>query len=175
MEFDAAETTRLPHVFDTMISLTAAAAETIQDESQKSIDGLETGGILLGHDDGTSVLVTSAGGPGPNAHRASDRFSRDLEHAVSLGNLAYADDGSVWVGEWHTHPTGPSTPSPADLSTYVRLVADPSLGFIRLAALIVLPCPDHGWEHTISTGWIVTTNQAMQVPVNIIDDRGGTA
>src|SRR4051812_24966041 len=89
------------------MTLSAVAAATISAEAAASRDGRETGGILLGHDEGTQLYVTVAGDPGVGAVRSADRFLRDLEHARLLADAAYQRDGSVWIGEWHTHPTGP--------------------------------------------------------------------
>lgn len=128
---------------------------TIAREAPASADGRETGGILLGQDLGRRLVVTVAGDPGPMADRRPDGFVRDLDHARRLGDAAYERDGSVWIGEWHTHPGGPVTPSPTDMKTYDRLLADPDLGFERVLSLIVTPCPVHGWEETSVTAWIV--------------------
>ncbi len=109
--------------------------------------------------------MTVAGDPGPNADRRPDGFVRDLDHARRLGDIAYERDGSVWVGEWHTHPGGPLTPSPTDLGTYATLLADPDLAFERVLSLIVTPCPLHGWEETRTTAWIVDRSGANQVVI----------
>ena len=139
------------------VRLTAGVAQAIAVGARTSEDGNETGGIVLGHDTGTEFVVTLAGDPGPNAIRTPNRFKRDLEHAQALADTAYDRDGSVWIGEWHTHPRGPAEPSSLDLRTYRSHLADPSLGFDRFLTLIVLPCHDHGWGHVIVAAWVVST------------------
>jgi integrative and conjugative element protein (TIGR02256 family) len=129
------------------------AAETIAAEAPASRDGSETGGILLGQDLGEAITVTRAGDPGPLADRRPNGFLRDLAHSRKLANEAYDEDGSVWVGEWHTHPAGAGVPSRTDEDTYERLLADPELGFARLAAIIVMPCPEHGWSELVLAAW----------------------
>jgi len=147
---------RLPYVRGAVIVVLGTdASTTIAREAPASADRCETGGILLGHDLGHRLSVTVAGGPGPNADRRCDGFLRDLDHARRVGDAAYERDGSVWVGEWHTHPGGPMSPSPTDMRTYARLLADPELGFNRVLSLIATQCPVHGWEETSLTGWIV--------------------
>lgn len=138
-----------------VVDMSAAAAQSIALEAQASRDGTETGGILLGHDDGATMTVTVAGGPGPRALRTERRFKRDLVHAQQLADDRYEVDGSVWIGEWHTHPRGPVDPSEVDLNTYVSHIADESLGFERFLSLIVLPCSEHGWEHVTVAAWVV--------------------
>lgn len=152
------------------VRLTPSAAEAIAVCARASADGNETGGIVLGHDTGTELLVTLAGDPGPNAVRTPRRFLRDLAHAQALADAAYDDDGSVWIGEWHTHPRGPAEPSPLDRRTYQSHLADPSLGFDRFLTLIVLPCHDHGWEHVILAAWVVTRSRVEATTVTIIED-----
>lgn len=138
-----------------LVTLTPGAAETIAIEARKSADGTETGGIILGHDRGGELLVTVAGGPGPAAVRTRNRFKRDLAHARTLADDAYERDGSVWIGEWHTHPDGPPQPSAVDLQTYLSHLADDSLGFDRFLSLVVLPCGEHGWEHVTVAAWVI--------------------
>jgi integrative and conjugative element protein (TIGR02256 family) len=136
-----------------VIRLVARAAETIATEAPASMDGSETGGILLGHDRGETITVTRAGDPGPLADRRPDGFLRDLAHSRRLADEAYDEDESVWVGEWHTHPAGTGVPSRMDEETYGRLLADPELGFTRLASIIVFPCPEHGWSELVLAAW----------------------
>lgn len=125
-------------------------------EARASIDGQETGGILLGHDHPSDGLiqVTEAGDPGPNARRSPKRFLRDLDHARRLGDHAYERDGSVWLGEWHTHPNEGPLPSPRDLATYLRLLSDESLGFEHFASIIVT-AESQKWEQPLLWPWLV--------------------
>ncbi len=105
-------------------------------------DGLETGGVLLGHQHADGLLsVTGAGEPGPNARRTRCSFRRDAEHARALARGAYARDRSVWLGDWHTHPDGPTHPSPLDLRSYAEVLQDPDTGFEVFLAIIVAPQP----------------------------------
>ncbi|MFG1770771.1 Mov34/MPN/PAD-1 family protein [Nocardia salmonicida] len=120
-----------------MCRITNTALETIANTAQQSLDGLETGGILLGTDHSGDVLITSAGTPGPKARRASHSFHRDLDHANQLATLAWHTDGSQWLGEWHTHPSRNLTPSELDLTSYLRHVHDPELRLDRFIAIIV--------------------------------------
>ena len=153
-----------------VVTLSSAALRTIRTEARASADGLETGGILLGHDDGDMMHVTIAGGPGPDAVREKRRFLRDLAHARALADHAYERDISVWIGEWHTHPNGPPEPSDVDLTTYARHLAEDRLSFDRFLSVIVLPCPEHGWEHVSAVAWIVASNI-----VELADLRGEDA
>ncbi|MBE7955738.1 Mov34/MPN/PAD-1 family protein [Microbacterium sp. R1] len=136
------------------IILAATALRMISAEAIISLDGAETGGILLGPtpSDDSEVVVQHAGGPGPDAFRAPTRFDRDLRYAQRLADYAWHVDGSQWVGEWHTHPTGPMTPSDRDLASYYAHLSDAELGFRQFVCVIVAIRDDR--SATLS-GWIV--------------------
>lgn len=169
---------RLPDMRTPVIRLAARAAEIIATEAPTSVNGSETGGILLGHDRDETITVTRAGDPGPRAERRPDGFLRDLTHSRRLADEAYDEDGSVWVGEWHTHPTGSGVPSRIDKETYGRLLVDPELGFRRLASIIVIPCPEHGWSELVLAAWIADADgihgarlQLVEGPEDEADDE----
>lgn len=147
------------------------ALALIGEEAILSRDGLETGGILLGTDDGREIIVRQAGGPGAKAHRESNRFLRDLAYAQQLADLAWKEDRSQWIGEWHTHPSGDLSPSNYDLEAYARHLHDPELGFKRFLTIIV------GLTRTgeiMAVAWIVDQETALPVPVAVTDDCEGT-
>ena len=142
-----------------VVRIRTNALRAITLEARTSMDGRETGGILLGHDpapDG-GVEVTTAGDPGPAADRRPNGFTRDLAHARHLADQAFDLDGSVWLGEWHTHPTGPPAPSSQDMNTYRKLLADDRLDFERIVSLIVTPHPAHGWQQPLLWSWLITS------------------
>jgi integrative and conjugative element protein (TIGR02256 family) len=131
-------------------------------------DGRETGGILLGHhrERPRPILdAVHAGDAGPRAVRQAAAFRRDVQHAQALADLAYRTDGSVWIGEWHTHPSGPPRPSRRDLTSYRRLLRDPELAFQAFLSMIILPSRDCGLGRPNFVGWVVTTADAWPVPL----------
>lgn len=144
-----------------LIRLAPRAIDVIVTEAPKTADGREIGGILLGHDHGEQLEVTTAGGPGPDAIRETRRFLRDLAYSRALADRAYRRDGSVWIGEWHTHPDGCSEPSTIDLATYARHISNPKLGFARFLTIIGVPCAAHGWSEVILVPWIVDGSTAV--------------
>jgi len=129
--------------------------QRIRELAAGSEDGRETGGILLGRGpDGDGVItVEQAGDPGPSAKRRPDFFLRDLDHARELAAAAWDNGEAVWVGEWHTHPTGPPTPSNRDLVTFAGLLADPELAFAAFVSIIVVPDPD--WASSRLLTWVL--------------------
>lgn len=131
------------------------AQRRIRELAAESEDGRETGGILLGRgpDVQNVISVERAGDPGPRAERRPDYFLRDLSHARELAETAWQDAEAVWVGEWHTHPTGPATPSTLDLISYTALLADPELSFATFVSIIVVPDPD--WHNPRLLTWVL--------------------
>ncbi len=140
------------------VTLAEAAACSIAGHATASSDGLETGGLLLGHLHPDRVVVNYAGGPGPLALREPTRFQRDLAHARDLARAAWRLDRGIWLGEWHTHPLGPVTPSDIDLRTYLTHLNDPDLTLPSFLSLIVVAAPD--WNHPGIVAWTVTRTLA---------------
>lgn len=153
----------------TRVTLFPDALRTITTAAAHSADGNETGGILLGSlaSDGTA-LVRRAGGPGPVAVRTPVFFLRDLGHAQRLAAKEFKVNGSVWIGDWHTHPRSALVPSSRDLATYTDLLADPELAFSAFLALIVGPGPQ-GWEQPRMAGWACQDGNAARVPLHPAD------
>jgi integrative and conjugative element protein (TIGR02256 family) len=149
------------------VRMTRRVLATIAAEAAAAADGRETGGILLGSDDGTVVEVRRAGGPGPNADRRASGFRRDLTHAQELALAAWATDDSVWVGEWHTHPRGPARPSEIDLATYGGFLTDPALEFRRFCAIIVTPANGVDWRRVGVAAWLLTLDEVRAVPLQV--------
>ena len=151
-----------------IVTVTDTCRTAVSRYAARAEDGRETGGILLGHhrDRPRPVLdVVHAGDAGPRAVRHAAAFRRDVLHAQALADLAYRTDGSIWIGEWHTHPNGPPRPSRRDLTSYRRMLSDPELAFHVFLAMIVLPGQDCGWHRPRLTGWVVTTADAWPVPL----------
>ena len=148
---------------DIDLALSALAEERIAQLARDSVDGRETGGILLGHDVTVSRLeVIAAGEAGPHAERRRDFFRRDLNAAARFAADMWASRRMVWVGEWHTHLNGWHAPSHLDLETYRRFLADPSLGFDVFVALIVV-ATDGDWRDVQIVPWLVYSDSLMLV------------
>lgn len=157
----------LLHVHPAAYASIAAAAPAAR-------DGRETGGVLLGHElrgvpgVGDRVEVRRAGDPGPKAIRTPTRFVRDADHAQRLADIAYAADGSMWIGEWHTHPDGHASPSPTDLASYIGLLDDQTLRLERFVTVIVVASPERGWDAPVLAPWLVTPSQVQPMLLNVV-------
>jgi integrative and conjugative element protein (TIGR02256 family) len=138
--------------------ISSAALATIRDEIADTPPHLETGGILLGTTDPFHVGV--AGNAGPGAIQTPTFFLRDLEYTQALAKVEAETSGLHWIGEWHTHPTGPAHPSHTDLSTYARLQALPA-GILALGVLSLIVTP-FGGSYAI-TAWICVDGTGTQL------------
>lgn len=79
----------------------------------------ETGGVLVGYKEDTTIVIKQASGPGPKAIRKIDSFEKDVEFCQNFLDAEYAQDveRSIYIGEWHYHPSGDNKPSAIDLSS----------------------------------------------------------
>ncbi|WP_355705775.1 Mov34/MPN/PAD-1 family protein [Microbacterium sp. Bi98] len=132
--------------------------DAIRRESAAAPVGYETGGILLGDSD--PLRLTVAGGPGPGAVRTKSFFLRDLQYSQNLAAQEAARSGAKWVGEWHTHPTGPAHPSPKDLSTYQRIQQDPNAGLSSGVLSLIVSPSGPGW---LMTAWWCADGHGIQI------------
>lgn len=83
---------------------------------------VESGGILIGRlITGTrDAVVDSVSLPQPGDRRSRFRIDRiDPEHQ-RLVEVAYAESGGTYLGEWHTHPEPHPSPSSIDLQDWRR-------------------------------------------------------
>ena len=76
-------------------------------------------------------------------------------------------DGSVWIGEWHTHLIELPVPSSYDLLTYRTLLADQEADFARLLSLIVLVGEDGRWSPARVFAWSISATSARPLPILI--------
>lgn len=148
------------------IELDPLAAGEIEKMARLSRDGLETGGILLGHGPDTNgvVHVDGAGDPGSEARREPGFFLRDLEHAQKLAAAAWSDRKAIWVGEWHTHLHGDPRPSSVDLNTYAHLLASADLQFEVFVSIIAIPDAELGWSAPQLTPWTLAISEIPTFP-----------
>lgn len=139
----------------------------IRTEISRNANGRETGGILLGSAASDSVTIQHAGKPGPQAIQTPTSFSRDRDYSQSFADACWAYDQSVWVGEWHSHPTAPPIPSEKDTETYEEILADPDLAFDVFISIIAAPQQDT----LLLCGWWYDSQGSQLADVTVIGDR----
>lgn len=86
---------------------------------------LEVGGVLAGYWNGEDAVITDVVGPGAGAEHERFHFTPDYEfHTREIARLYLASNGvTTYLGDWHSHPNGPSSLSPVDRRT-LREIGD---------------------------------------------------
>lgn len=87
----------------------------------------ETGGILIGWQDGNIFSIEIAIGPGPKAVHKRNSFTRDGDFSqVQLDRIVTETQGRCdYLGEWHSHPKKMG-PSIKDISSLKKVKTDSS-------------------------------------------------
>lgn len=96
----------------------------------------ETGGILMGFNDGVDIRVVRATDAGPGARRSSCGFLRDTKYCQEILDDEFTKSGADYVGEWHTHVIDLPRPSRGDLTTLASIVLDPEYNFSSFAMML---------------------------------------
>lgn len=88
---------------------------------------LEVGGVLAGYWHEDVAVVTHCIGPGGNANHHAWSFAPDYAfHEREIARLYAASRGAtVYLGDWHTHPSGPASLSPLDKRTLRSIAGSP--------------------------------------------------
>lgn len=124
---------------------------------------LETGGVLIGYrsHDAAEVVITFATGPGPNAAHSRSEFIPDDEYQDRKIDELYECSGRrhIYLGDWHTHPSGEKSLSFKDRRTLQRIAFHQG-GSAGAPIMAVLAGNEHKWTLSI---W------RYERPVNVID------
>lgn len=106
----------------------------------------ETGGIVMGHLRGDTLLISRLSGPGPRAVHRPDLFVRDGEYVQAVLDATVAETAGRddYLGEWHSHPF-PQGPSAQDRASLRRISRNPDY---RCPRPVLLLCRRRGssWQ-----------------------------
>jgi integrative and conjugative element protein (TIGR02256 family) len=107
----------------------------------------EVGGLVAGYLNDEAAVVTDMVGPGPLAKHRHNTFLPDHAYQTEqMHGLFRASGGrTVYLGDWHTHPEGPSALSPLDKRT-MRVIADSSEADCANPLMILLSSDGAVWE-----------------------------
>lgn len=110
---------------------------------------LEVGGILVGHVNGADAAVVDFIGPGPQASHEHTRFTPDHEFHRQEVARHYQDSAGrrTYLGDWHTHPNGPSSLSELDQQT-LRTIAQEREARCSQPVMLLLAHGPEAWETT---------------------------
>jgi integrative and conjugative element protein (TIGR02256 family) len=110
----------------------------------------ETGGILLGYrHSATEVVITDAIGPGPTADHRRTGFRPDAQWQTRELARRYHEAGRriEYLGDWHTHPGGTTTPSSTDRRTLHAIARHPEARCPQPIMAII--AAEHPWTLAI--------------------------
>jgi len=131
------------------VILAQIARESILGEVKK-VEGVETGGILIGFEtEERDIIILRASGPGPKAVMTETRFEKDIEYCQQQLEESSRELGirGLYVGEWHFHPSGSNHPSPLDIKSMYEIAHQENYATDQPAMIIV--GPDHNLSGTI--------------------------
>lgn len=125
---------------------------------------LETGGLLVGWRNGADWIVTGLIGAGPKAMHGRYAFVPDHAWQVKELGRAFALSGGDldYLGDWHTHPTGPARMSWTDHRTLRRIARK-----VKRPLMVIMdpsvPGGELGAWYGMRSGWLSYSNE--QVPI----------
>lgn len=103
---------------------------------------MECGGILIGSFRGPHIQVSGYTEPGPKDIASFSSFTRvDERHQhAAMDAWRRSNNTTTYVGEWHSHPSGPPHPSDLDRQTWKTVVAR-----LNTPCLFIIVSPI-GWQ-----------------------------
>lgn len=121
----------------------------------------EVGGWLLGYwtEDLNHVVVTHATPPGRRGSPFGVRISGE-RHRGRFDEAWDASGGHVtFLGDWHTHPGGPTVPSSTDYRAVVKLASEADYG-TPTPLIAIVQNPRFRWSSTQRRiGWFVLNDK----------------
>lgn len=108
-----------------LVSLSTSALRVIERQALAAPEH-ETGGILIGRytEDNNMALVFAATAKPKDSERGRTWFRRGNRGLKELLRERW-NAGEYYVGEWHSHPGGPPTPSDSDIREMRTISLDP--------------------------------------------------
>ncbi len=130
---------------------------------------IETGGVLIGryavtHD---CALVTAASGPPAGSRQGRTRFYRGVGGVRQKLARSWRDHRWYYLGEWHFHPQGSTSPSQVDVRQMEAIATNPSWCCPEPVLLIIGGDPAGAW----SAGAYVFPAGRQRVDLTIQTDR----
>jgi len=108
----------------------------------------ETGGILVGHYDGslrTAVVARVSGAPRGSQHGAAS-FYRAVGHLQQLLDRLWSGGGGYYVGEWHYHPGGAPEFSQRDRTQMLEIARSREYSCPEPVLVIIGGDPNGAWR-----------------------------
>jgi integrative and conjugative element protein (TIGR02256 family) len=143
-----------------VVAMMQEAVATCQDRP-------ESGGILLGSVRGPHLEITAFTVPAATDERTMISFVRqDRTHQVAADRAWKLSKGEVgFMGEWHTHPSGPPAPSMIDRGSWARLAAQSEH---PMCFLLASPQGWRGFHVTRRTGGAAVLSECERGALGIV-------
>jgi hypothetical protein len=108
----------------------------------------ETGGIILGHYSPglTTADVVDVTLAPPGSRGGGTWFTRGVRGLKSMLRRVWTRDGHYYLGEWHSHPSAPPTPSSVDIAQMAEIANDASYSCPNPVLLIIGGGPKTNWR-----------------------------
>lgn len=106
----------------------------------------ETGGVLLGYSTHFTARIEATIGPGPLAIHDRTSFTPDRDWQYLQIDDAFVGAGQTiqYLGDWHSHPSGPTSPSATDRELLRSTSLDPASQCER-PLMVILGRDDEIW------------------------------
>lgn len=130
---------------------------------------LEVGGVIAGYWNNNAAVLTSCIGPGNNAKHDACAFLPDHAfHEREIARLYAASSGTeVYLGDWHTHPSGASRLSSLDKRT-LRAIGDAPEARCSAPLMVLLAGSKDAWStHVFTLGPERTLHSRKIVPAEL--------
>lgn len=122
------------------------------EELGRQWDPLEVGGVIAGYWNNDEAVITSCIGPGDNAQHGAGAFLPDHAfHQHEIARLYAASGGAeVYLGDWHTHPSGVPRLSSVDKRT-LRAIGDAPEAQCSTPLMVLLAGSQRSWTTRVFT------------------------
>ncbi len=128
--------------------LEPAVLEHVEKSRQLSSVSTEAGGQLFGHANEQEIRVAIATGPYRRDERGRYHYRSNVTSAQKIIEN-FAQDGLLYLGEWHTHAEDFPTASASDIDAMNKLLTHSKLNINGLLMLIV-------GRSTLLSGYYIT-------------------
>jgi len=131
------------------VIISSSLAEVMKNEIKTNMT-IETGGVLAGYsNDARQLVITHISGPGPNAVKKRDGFSKDVDFCQKFLDDLYkvTKSKSRYLGEWHYHPSLNKEPSRIDISSLSDISMQPE--YLLEEPLMIIITNDFNLHFTV--------------------------
>lgn len=130
------------------VHIESKVLDLMRAEIEKAKD-LETGGVLLGNIEKDILHIKHASGPGPDAKKTPTYFLKDKKYCQEFIDEVHIknEQDSLYIGEWHYHPSKNNNPSKTDLMSLKDIAT--SSGYLTENPVMIIISNDAKYSVTV--------------------------